>query len=123
MTEELKPCPFCGGEAALIIPSELVEADCADIYVSCEECEAESQHVVVEMRDRTPDLWPCERRDAIAAWNTRLSHSAEKEALIEALEKIAGRSFRNQRSYLKVAQEMRETARSTLLSMRNNGNG
>lgn len=69
--EKLKSCPFCGGEASLTIPSEHVQADCADIYVSCDECEAEGQHFVVEMQDRTPDLWPYEQRDAIAAWNTR----------------------------------------------------
>lgn len=46
----------------------------------------------------------------------RLSHSAEKEALIEALEEIAGHNWKDQ-------SRARHVARSTLLSMRNNGNG
>lgn len=71
MVDNLEACPFCGGKASLTIPSEHVQADCADVYVSCDECEAEGQHFVVEMQDRTPDLWPYEQRDAIAAWNKR----------------------------------------------------
>ncbi len=83
---KLLPCPFCGGEASLTIPSEHVQADCADIYVSCDECEAEGQRFVVEMQGRTPDLWPYERRDAIAAWNTRAAPPAMDREAVEPAE-------------------------------------
>lgn len=78
MSEKLEACPFCGGEASLTIPSEHVQADYADIYVSCDECEVEGQHFVVEIQDRTPDQWPYEQRDAIAAWNNRTPANGEQ---------------------------------------------
>lgn len=48
--EELKPCPFCGGEA--IPPNEL------DHHVSCSECRASGGN------------W-AEYDSAVEAWNTR----------------------------------------------------
>lgn len=90
MSAELKGCPFCGGEASLTIPSEHVQADCADIYVSCDECEVEGQRFVVEMKDRTSDLWPYEQRDAIAAWNTRAPADLRSALEAETIREAAG---------------------------------
>jgi len=86
MVDKLEACPFCGGEASLTIPSEHVQADCADIYVSCDECEAEGQHFVVETQDRTPDLWPYEQRDAVAAWNQRTTPTEDARERVKVLE-------------------------------------
>jgi Lar family restriction alleviation protein len=59
--EELKKCPFCGGEAA-IVPLEEQEYIAAGFYVSCanRECKAEAY----------TDDFPTEQ-EAIAAWNRR----------------------------------------------------
>ena len=46
---ELKPCPFCGGEAELSAPSG---------YVECVECGIQGP-------------WGHNAEEAIAAWNTR----------------------------------------------------
>lgn len=76
MTEELKPCPcdpyacalcpFCRGE----FPPTVTRIKEGDVVI-CISCSA---------------MGPTRRSitEAIEAWNTRLSHSAEKEALIEA---------------------------------------
>ena len=53
MIEELKPCPFCGGEAILVHLNEVNE------YVECVDCNAESA-----LYDR--------RIQAIEAWNSRV---------------------------------------------------
>ena len=50
---ELLPCPFCGGEAALLIDSSYYAGGCAD-----EECGSAT-------------MWHVDRDEAIAAWNRR----------------------------------------------------
>lgn len=51
MSEELKPCPFCGGEAIL-------EWEGDSYVISCKECNAE---ITFEQT----------RKSAIKAWNRR----------------------------------------------------
>lgn len=72
----LQPCPFCNGEASLIIPSNLVVADCADVYVACDECEAQGQTIIVELRDAVEGRFPQEEAEAVQAWNQRNNASA-----------------------------------------------
>ena len=63
MTDKLKPCPFCGGEA------EKQWGMMAIYWVECTDCGAEgSQHGSLE--------------EAIAAWNTRNS----MDRIVEQLE-------------------------------------
>lgn len=59
---ELKPCPFCGGEAALYT-SENGEHG----MVFCEDCEVE-----------TPMYKGVD--NAISAWNRRITDGAERKA-------------------------------------------
>lgn len=54
---ELKPCPFCGGEAELRINH------CA-AYVECKECEASTEHIL------DSPLY-CAKDKAVEAWNRR----------------------------------------------------
>lgn len=60
MTEELKPCPFCGGEAYL--------DDDGWFQVICENCRA-----CVRLENN--------RSDAVAAWNRRVLDDAVKQIL------------------------------------------
>lgn len=57
---KLKPCPFCGGEAKIIVSGGCDGEDCL-VWVCCDECGAESA-----LLDST--------EEATAAWNRRAEH-------------------------------------------------
>lgn len=59
--QELKPCPFCGGEPYLV---EAYGRNRASVFVECAHCEASG-----EPFDIGHD------KEAIAAWNTRYEPS------------------------------------------------
>lgn len=62
---ELKPCPFCGGEAFIIAGY----ADAAIAIATCKECEAEIT-VYAEDFENLYDSYAA-RHKAIEAWNRR----------------------------------------------------
>jgi Lar family restriction alleviation protein len=78
MTEQeqvpLLPCPFCGGKAFLDCMSRNEQEECVEMSVECLPCEA------TIMRGGMTTA------EAIAAWNTR--HTATAEAL-EALREFS----------------------------------
>lgn len=69
MTEKLEPCPFCGGEATLN------RIWTSGVRVECTPC-----------RIYTPEFFPGNKADAVAAWNRR-STSAAVRGMREALER------------------------------------
>ena len=78
MSEELKKCPFCGGEADLMT-DELGDSNSGTVM--CMSCFAVSN---------THDNW----RDAILAWNTRTEPkppSADVQEALDALLDMANR--------------------------------
>ena len=60
--DELKPCPFCGGDAS--IGNGLKGHDGDYYFVNCTDCLASTNLLIVEGNELTRDA-------AIAAWNTR----------------------------------------------------
>lgn len=68
-SDELKPCPFCGGD----------EHDVYDDHVRCVSCEA-----------RGPNRFACPNADWIAAWNKRAMSPEFVESVLklEQLQKI-----------------------------------
>lgn len=75
--EELKKCPFCGGEAAIIIKSNYSDYYSIgfDFIVECEDCRTElpGLHKVrfsLE-KDGEINILTDERKEAIEAWNRR----------------------------------------------------
>lgn len=77
-TVTLKPCPFCGGEAALI-PTVAGSMTLWQAHCEWDGCGAKT-------------LKACAEDDAARAWNTRATaaeFAAREAALVEALERIA----------------------------------
>ena len=58
MTDRLKPCPFCGGEARYIDATTAIPYDREIYFVECKECRSNS------------DMY-YSLENAIKAWNTR----------------------------------------------------
>jgi Lar family restriction alleviation protein len=72
---ELKPCPFCGGEAS-IGKSSLSSSGDNYYFVNCTECLSATNHLV-------PESAPYTEKMAIEAWNTR---TPDNEALLAQVE-------------------------------------
>lgn len=76
MSEKLKHCPFCGGEASIYEVSN-DEENFVGYMVSCDDCDCGT--TVFNVRDT-----------AVQSWNKRTAHKREKEmvqiisALVEA---------------------------------------
>lgn len=74
MSEELKPCPFCGevSMVSLYAPKYPISADCDDAQVRCSNCDAVGPPMLCDMDDEDAEHhWPRARQEAITAWNTR----------------------------------------------------
>ena len=68
MSEEMKPCPFCGGEAEMLIGMHHF----SDAKVSCKNCSAESGLFdESEGFERSDELAGRNADAAAKAWNTR----------------------------------------------------
>lgn len=59
---KLKPCPFCGGEAATVFYTGY-------IYVSCENCGATSEMVKIS------EEYSATEKAAAEAWNRRVDNA------------------------------------------------
>ena len=80
---DLKPCPFCGGEAKICGPDDerMSYVACSNIACYCALGEDYD-------RDAMPDHSFATEEDATKAWNTRASADGGQEKMREALVKI-----------------------------------
>lgn len=69
--EKIAACPFCGGIGILVPVPAGMQADCADVYVRCEACDAVGPSFLFERGSGQDDPHPM----AISAWNTRAPSS------------------------------------------------
>lgn len=110
MSEELKPCPFCGGTSPLVFPRTCNKdtpynpADRAFPIVRCSGCYGEA----------AGSNWS-EPATAIAAWNRRTDPlAASHQRLKEALERIAAIEDRMVGGDWEEIEEARGIAREAL---------
>jgi len=66
MTEALKPCPFCGGEAEFLIGSAMF----FDVVITCKQCSM-SGPIFDDSPHKGDEAIEHNRAEAITAWNTR----------------------------------------------------
>lgn len=87
MTDELKPCPFCGDSGVTTMNEG---STFRWRYLSCNSCGATPGEVRVQtFGDGTPDEWEKQAaKDAIAAWNRRAQPAVPAEQEISAEEKF-----------------------------------
>lgn len=73
MSEELKPCPFCGGEAKLITTE--FDRKTIAIKVECQSCSARAGGFCATVFDNKNALENIDnsREKAIEAWNRRVT--------------------------------------------------
>jgi Lar family restriction alleviation protein len=79
MSEELKPCPFCGSEKITMIHKGNAHTRSRSVTIKCKKCLCKREIGAI----RHTMEW-CEEQ-SIATWNTRTQPDKE---LVEALEKI-----------------------------------
>ncbi len=65
MTKELKPCPFCGGEAEIFKMTSESDKEFECWYVICEECTIQTPACIT-------------RDEASEAWNRRTPKNTEE---------------------------------------------
>ena len=87
MSEQLKPCPFCGGDAILNDPGGS-SADCYDITIRCLDCDAEVACLVDQ--DHNTDGGAEAKAEVTQHWNRRTPDlaaavQAERRACAEML--------------------------------------
>ena len=96
MTEQIKPCPFCGGEAKCIEFYGLYHVICCNCHIAGKDCST--------------------RESSVSAWNTRPIENeleAENARLHDALDTIVG-LFEINGGFWAVAEKMHETAKKAL---------
>lgn len=109
MSEELKPCPFCGKEPFIC---QLSSADPeSDWHISCENWQDDDVQRPTDCPVR-PSLWKsyCRRKDAIKAWNTRDNSAIqqEQERITQIIEAHANHKSAGSKCVRKMLEEIRE---------------
>ena len=57
MSEELKPCPFCGGEADIRTVGEISYIECATCHCQTESVHYKEKNKIIEAWNKRPSPW------------------------------------------------------------------
>lgn len=76
MSEELKPCPFCGGEGVL---KAVNKSYGFTIWCQCRECGSRTEGYCPDMNNEDTDIENIEicKNRAIAMWNRRANDETD----------------------------------------------
>ena len=85
-SDELKACPFCGGEADTLFDFRDRQDSTGDEWVQCKKCSASSEKFAA---------YSDAKEKATLAWNTRASTPPAPQAEGEVVPIIAEDEFRN----------------------------
>lgn len=73
MTDELKPCPFCGGKANLVSDYSSEQDETRwNVWHECEGCEGESAGYGSSYHPWFDTPWYKTKAEALHAWNRRV---------------------------------------------------
>lgn len=113
VTPELKPCPFCGGEAQRFTLTEEDEPmNAGGDVITCTKCQA-SSHVEFGRKE-----------NLVSRWNTRTTSLAAQDGLVDALRKIADTpAWGYPERWETTPAEVRQLARAALASIESLNNG
>jgi len=81
-TKALLPCPFCGGEGRVMLPTLPMVADCTDVVVYCVECNVCGPGILFDQTQQTASDLPDVEAEAIAAWNRRPALSMQSREAV-----------------------------------------
>lgn len=96
---DLKPCPFCGGEAEFYrTPIKTNVGWCDSVVVRCKSCEARTNRVLYDANKHPNDE---EYDEAAAAWNQR----KPMEKILERLEEEAKKAMSNSEKAAELGQK------------------
>jgi len=126
MADELKPCPFCGGDAELDTSQHFRAFRDGEVLYQvaayCTSCSASISHYPDDLgltRDHTTDI-------VVTAWNTRtpidngaIEEAAARRALDDAAETVSNSFFGYNDSYPAIAQAIRAIDPAQFRSDRN----
>ena len=100
MDDVLKPCPFCGGEAEIIDPDDIISVQCKSCQCGTN-CYCDERSAIAKWNTRTPDLAallddPATLEAIVEEWalnagvSTNLINPREAKAAIDVIKKVAG---------------------------------
>jgi Lar family restriction alleviation protein len=88
----LLPCPFCGGEAHLSGLGYCGPANCYDVTVVCDGCDAQTAALIVDQsRNDVKEQETAVSAEAAAAWNRRARLAVRAGVELEAVARDAVR--------------------------------
>lgn len=73
---DLKPCPFCGGEADFWVRNALEAEDYQALIIDCNDCPANMEEWVYKYDKNFAENFEKKKAEMYEAWNGRIERTA-----------------------------------------------